>query len=394
MKKEYIRLPGYALIMIAIVMFLSNLGNSLWMEEKEISEPGREIIIAPEMSLLEFGKVNDIPNSSLKEVFGLSSPSDLEKRLDTFGISEDQIRTRIIRSTVLQEEYESKNWLKIPVKFALWFIFMIYMFVMIRKNRITPGNRKIYYIISFSIFGILLGSDPGPMGTVKDAVVLLGKSGTIFPPRLVAMTLLLGTVILANKFICSWGCQAGTLQDAIFRLNRDHADRSGLVKNYKPPFILSNSIRVGVFVLLVLGSVFWGVDILEPIDPFKIFKPFALGLAGGTFIILIMILSLFIYRPWCHFFCPFGLVGWVLEKFSVYKIKVDYEKCISCGICEKACPSTVMGAILKQDRKTIPDCFSCATCINACPVNAISFERGKREKPDKGKFSTLEKEGK
>jgi polyferredoxin len=108
-------------------------------------------------------------------------------------------------------------------------------------------------------------------------------------------------------------------------------------------------------------------------------------MAGGLFIGLVLITSLFVYRPWCHFFCPFGLVGWLAEKISIFKVKVDYDKCIACGACSKACPSTVMGAILKQDRIT-PDCFSCGTCMEACPADAISFDCGKRPKPPQEKF--------
>ncbi len=389
MKTRSLKILGCALIMIGLVMFLSNLSSSLWLEEKEISSATEELKILPDMSLAEFGKVNNISNPTLKEIFGLTSPSDLEKKFDEFGMTEEQVKNKLTRSTALQEEYESKNWLKIPLKFGLWFIFMSYIFIMIRKKKITPVNRKWYYLFSFTLFGILLGSDPGPMGTVKDAVVLFGTTGAIFPPRLIAMSLLLGTVVLANKFICSWGCQAGTLQDALFRLNRNESDNKGIVKQYKPPFILTNTIRVGTFIFLILGTVLWGIDILEPIDPFKIFKPAALGITGFLFVVSLFFLSLFIYRPWCHFFCPFGLVGWFLEKTSIYKIKVNYDKCIACGACEEACPSTVMQAILRQEGNTVPDCFSCATCMNSCPVDAISFEKGKRQKPDSSKFKKL-----
>ncbi len=389
MKTRSIKILGCALIMIGLVMFLSNLSSSLWLEEKEISSTAEELQILPGMSLAEFGKANNIPNPTLKEIFKLTSPSDLEKKFDELGMTEEQVKIKLTRSTALKEEYESKNWLKIPLKFGLWFIFMSYMFIMIRKKKITPVNRKWYYLFSFSLFGVLLGSDPGPMGTVKDAVVLLGTTGAIFPPRLIAMSLLLGTVVLANKFICSWGCQAGTLQDALFRLNRDESDNKGILKQYKLPFILTNTIRVGTFIFLILGTLLWRIDILEPIDPFKIFKPAALGITGFLFIVSLFFLSLFIYRPWCHFFCPFGLVGWFLEKTSIYKIKVNYDKCIACGACEEACPSTVMHAILRQEGKTIPDCFSCATCMNSCPVGAISFEKGKRQIPDRNKFKKL-----
>jgi polyferredoxin len=154
----------------------------------------------------------------------------------------------------------------------------------------------------------------------------------------------------------------------------------------KVPFVITNSIRVIFFLLLVLVAFVGATDIVEPIDPFKIFKPQVIGIAGGLFISLVLVASLFVYRPWCHFFCPFGLIGWLAEKISIFKIKVDYDKCISCEACSKACPSKVMSAILKQD-KIIPDCFSCGTCIQTCPVNAISFSHGKRQRPPAGKFS-------
>ena len=192
-------------------------------------------------------------------------------------------------------------------------------------------------------------------------------------------------VILANKFICSWGCQIGTLQDLIFRLNRDAKDRNGLYGQVKIPFIISNLIRISFFLLLIFAAFVWSMDIVEVVDPFKIFKPHVIGIIGGLFIALVITMSLFVYRPWCHFFCPFGLVGWLAEKISVFKIKVDYDKCISCEACSKACPSTVMDAILKQD-KIVPDCFSCGTCIETCPADAISFECGKCAKPPMGKF--------
>jgi polyferredoxin len=258
--------------------------------------------------------------------------------------------------------------------------------ILLKKGKITARNRKWIYIAAVGVFGIILGSDPSPMGTVKDAIVLLGSKGGIFPPRLIAFGIFLLMVILANKFICSWGCQIGTLQDLIFRLNRDKKDKTGLFTQVKIPFVISNSVRVLFFLLLTFVAFVWSMDIVELIDPFKIFKPHVISMAGGLFIALIMFLGLFVYRPWCHFFCPFGLIGWLAEKISVFKIKVDYDKCISCEACSKACPSTVMDAILKRN-KIIPDCFSCGTCIESCPADAITFASGKRQKPPKEKFN-------
>lgn len=49
------------------------------------------------------------------------------------------------------------------------------------------------------------------------------------------------------------------------------------------------------------------------------------------------------------------------------------EKCVSCGLCEKICPSE---AIRLQNGHPVwvkKHCNKCAGCINRCPVSAINF---------------------
>ena len=379
------RTTSYFIIIVLVVVSASVLSSRLWSGEQEQLPDRIAVNIDKNITVTEFGQKYHLDRKSLKKIFALASPDDLKKQVADFGMNEELLNKKVNQVQAIQAEHESKNWFKIPLKGLLWIIFLISVFILIRKNRITARNRKWIYMAAVGVFGVILGSDPSPMGTVKDAIVLLGSKGVIFPPRLIAFGIFLLMVILANKFICSWGCQIGTLQDLIFRLNRDRKDSKGLFGQVKIPFIVSNSIRILFFLVLIFVAFFLAADIIGAIDPFKIFKPQVIGMAGGLFIGLILVLSLFVYRPWCHFFCPFGLVGWLAEKVSFFKIKVDYDKCISCRACSKACPSTVMEAILKQDR-VIPDCFSCGTCIETCPVNAISFDRGKRQKPPAGKF--------
>ena len=379
------RTTSYFIIIVLVVVSTSVLSSRLWSGEQEQLPERIAVNIDKNITVTEFGKKYHLDRKSLKKIFSITSPDDLTKQVAGFGMNEELLSKKVNQVLAIQAEQESKNWFKIPLKGLLWSIFLLAVFNLIRKGRINARNRKWIYMAAVGVFGIILGSDPSPMGTVKDAIVLLGSKGVIFPPRLIAFGVFLLMVILANKFICSWGCQLGTLQDLIFRLNRGRKDTKGLFGQVKIPFIISNSIRILFFLVLILVAFIWAADIIGAIDPFKIFKPQVIGMAGGLFIGLVLVLSLFVYRPWCHSLCPFGLVGWMAEKVSFFKIKVDYDKCISCRACSKACPSTVMDAILKQDR-VIPDCFSCGTCMEICPVNAISFERGKRQIPPAGKF--------
>jgi ferredoxin len=385
-KPNGIKVIVYFLVIVFAVVFLSSLSNRLMGGKTEEMKEQKPLSITESMTIEEFGKVNGLSKEVLKEVFGATRKEDLQKTIGETGIPKEEVLSKITKEGALEKEFESKNWVLIPIKFVLWFGFLAMVFVYMRKSLITPKIRRIFYFVAVAVFGVILGSDPSPMGTVKDAVVLLGTKGVIFPPRMIALTIFLVTVFLANKFICSWGCQFGTLQDTIFRLNRSENDRTGMFFQVKLPFVVTNTIRVATLCVLAIIAFAWSFDIIGAVDPFKIYKPSVVAVYGWVFIGAVLIAGLFIYRPWCHLFCPFGLVGWIVEKISIFKIQVNYDTCIACEACAKACPSSVMEAILKRERKTIPDCFSCATCIGVCPTNSISLKSGKRTMPPEGKF--------
>ncbi len=373
-------------VLVSGVILLSLLSVSLWRDKQEEPAETPPIVIRDGMTIGDFGRENGLPGELLKKAFGLRPGDDLEKKLERLGLSGAELTARAGRARALAAEYKAKNWFKIPLKFALWILFLSGVYVLMRRNRITPGLRRGLYLISLSLFGIVLGADPGPMGTIKDAIVLYGEKKVVFPPRMIALAGFLLLAVAANKFICSWGCQVGTLQDLIFRLNRNGRDTSGILRQYRAPFVWTNAFRIAFFMVFTFAALVWAADLFEAIDPFKIYKPAVIGIWGGVFIGLLLIASLFIYRPWCHLFCPFGLAGWLAEKISLFKIRVNYDTCIACRACEKACPSTVMGAILKRDR-VIPDCFACGSCIAICPTKSISLTAGKRDLPPAGKFA-------
>ena len=384
-RSSVVKVFVFFILLIAFTAALSQVSTTIWGGKPEKLPESSPLIITGNMSVMEFGARNNIPNPVLKGLLGLESKRDLQKPLDSFNLNKEQLQSRIDKATALEAEHESKNWVKIPVKFGAWFIFLGIVFVMVRRGKVTPLTRKTLYLTAVILFGIILGSDPSPMGTVKDALHLYGSKKVIFPPRMIALAVFLLIVFLANKFICAWGCQLGTLQDLIFRVNRNTKDTKGVLPQYKMSFWLSNGTRVAFFFIFTIIAFGWTLDIIDPIDPFKVYKPGVLTAAGGTFIGCVLVVCLFVYRPWCQLFCPFGLVGWLVEKFSIFKIHVAYETCVACEACAKACPSTVMAAILKRNR-TIPDCFACGTCINVCPTGSVKLQAGKRGKPPADKF--------
>ena len=374
MKRVWLSFAALVVLVLASSWFVS----SLWGGKAESAPIPSVLTFTPGETVGAFLERNHVPSPVAEAAFG----QGLDRSMPLAGLpfAPDEVRTRLQKASVLAGEGAGKNWRKIAPKLGLWATVLFVMALLVRRGWLDRRTRKGYYLGAVVLFGVAFGSDPSPMGTVKDAIVLLAKDGVVFPPRLVALAGFLLTVILANKAICAWGCQFGVLQDLVFRLNRNKADSRGIMRQHKVPFAVSNTIRISLFAVFTLAAFLMGLDLIEFVDPFKTFNPAHLGATGAVSVILLLVASLFVYRPWCHFACPFGLAGWLLERFSLNRIRVDEKACTSCGACERACPTDVMGAILRK-RTVIPDCFSCGTCTEACPSKAIVFGRGAARKP-------------
>ncbi|PKL17910.1 MAG: 4Fe-4S ferredoxin [Spirochaetae bacterium HGW-Spirochaetae-5] len=374
------------ILTIFLVISGSFLSVKTWSDKSEEIKKTSKITVTPGMTVGELINTYSIPEKVILKFFGPEKTALMKQPVSDYISENKNLIENLEQSIALYEENQTKNWFKIPLKFMLWFIFMGSVFYMIKTKILNPRRRILLYVSGVIVFGIILGADPSPMGTIKDAIALYGEKHVVFKPRMIALAVFLFTVFAANKMICAWGCQFGMLQDLIFRINRNNDDKKGILKQYKIPFVVTNSIRILFFTIFTITALIWSYDIISDIDPFKIFKPKFLLVPGIIMLTILLIGSIFIYRPWCHLFCPFGLAGWLVEKISIYKIVVDYDKCTTCLACEKACPSTVMSAILRRD-KIIPDCFSCGTCINACNFDAVSFTSAKRTKPEADFFT-------
>lgn len=53
---------------------------------------------------------------------------------------------------------------------------------------------------------------------------------------------------------------------------------------------------------------------------------------------LILLLGVFIARPYCRFLCPYGvLLGW-MSRFSKHHLEIPPSPCVECRLCEDSCP--------------------------------------------------------
>jgi len=74
------------------VVGTSSISSRLWSgEAQEFPEP-QALIIQEGMTIREFGRANDLSNTIIKEIFRFQVKSDLPKKLNEYGTS-DQIKS-------------------------------------------------------------------------------------------------------------------------------------------------------------------------------------------------------------------------------------------------------------------------------------------------------------
>ncbi len=249
-------------------------------------------------------------------------------------------------------------------KFVLWVVVVAISTVLLTKRQVTSKLRVAFLIGGVLVFGLLYGllldkgTNPNPVLSVRNLLSsLLIKHRLVVPVAAMLIALLL-MVLVSNKSICGWGCQLGLLQDLLYSVP---------LPKWNPPFWMSNVVRILAFIALVVGLAMVGFDWIEAIDPFQVFA-FNFGVGVVLFSAVILLLSLVIYRPWCRFLCPFGLVGWGVEQVSLWRPRINRDACRGCQACVRACPTQAM-ADRFAGKRIVADCFACGACVDACPFD-------------------------
>lgn len=261
------------------------------------------------------------------------------------------------------------NQLFISEKYGLALLLILILIALLSASKMKRQYRIVMMLVAFIIFGgIVIGVHPSPVcATTKPFT-----EGMRTP--FLAMLIFVGAfTLIANKSFCSTSCPGGALQELLYWL--PIVKKGNHLK--KIEFKYSNTVRVSVALLFLVVFFTASFSIFEYINYFELFHwvvpaDTLLLVTLGVSIVGFSALSLFIYRPFCYFLCPMGLVTWVLEQFSISRIKLDSEKCTSCNICLHKAPCPSVKGILEV-KKVRGDCHLCGECIDVCPEDALNF---------------------
>lgn len=193
------------------------------------------------------------------------------------------------------------------------------------------------------------------------------------------MILVLVISVIYGRAFCSWGCFYGG-QDELF---------SSLAKKKRWNVDnLPRGVRYFAFGLLAF-IVLHSLATLSPtyciwFCPFKTTTEFvevnSFIRVIQTFIFVALWVMLVIFlsfitkkRMQCGTFCPMGAFLSCFDKVTLFKLKIDKEKCSRCNHCISVCPTFSMTEEAIEKGKPTVTCCKCGACLTACPKQAIGY---------------------
>ena len=76
-------------------------------------------------------------------------------------------------------------------------------------------------------------------------------------------------------------------------------------------------------------------------------------------------------RAFCKYICPITVFLKPMSYFSLFRIKCDTTKCMSCGKCKRVCPMDVDVTDNSRNRINGTECILCMECVKHCPKGAL-----------------------
>ena len=269
------------------------------------------------------------------------------------------------------------------------------------KGGIYQGKGKVVCVPGLNCYSCPAASGACPIGSFQAVV---GSSKFSFSYYVTGFLLLLG--VLLGRFICGFLCPFGWFQELLHKI----PTRKLSTKRLKPLTYIKYAVLLLAVVLLPalikndvgMGDPFFckylcPQGVLEGAIPLAAVNSGIRSALGVLFswklgiLITVVVLSVLFYRPFCKWLCPLGAFYALMNRVSLFGMKVDKHKCVSCGKCAKACKMDV--DVTKNPDHT--ECIRCGMCIRACPTKAVSFcygfGKGKEGEPS-GKKAETEKQ--
>jgi polyferredoxin len=221
------------------------------------------------------------------------------------------------------------------------------------------------------------------------ALPSLLQKGVTFPARISGhfaavssmLVIWLTATIVIGRGWCSWVCFYGGWDEGASAVSR------------KPRLPVKNpgekvrSLNFAMLMFLVLASLAALASVYcQWFCPFKMVTEFEeiTGFVSfmATVIFIVIFFALVLVLPFlmkrriqCATFCPFGAMQSLMDKASIYRVRIDPDKCKECMSCVRSCPmfSITEEMIRSGEGKVGITCSKCGTCVQVCKEGAATF---------------------
>lgn len=247
------------------------------------------------------------------------------------------------------------------------------------KGTINQSKTKSFCVPGLNCYSCPAATGACPIGAFQAVV---GSPEHNFSYYVSGLVILFGVTLA--RIVCGFLCPFGWFQELLYKIP---SKKLSTKKVHKLTYL--KYVILAVFVVLLpmfivdeagLSIPFFckylcPVGILEGAIPLAIVNSAIRASLGFLFswkmtlLLAVILISVLIYRPFCKWICPLGAFYSLFNKISLVSLKVDKEKCISCGRCEQVCNMDVVVLENANDG----ECIRCGKCIKACPTCAISF---------------------
>ena len=211
------------------------------------------------------------------------------------------------------------------------------------------SRRGVFLLMLFSLgyFGFYREGCICPIGSTQNVTLALFDRGYALPVSVVAFFALpLFFSLLFGRVFCAAVCPLGAIQDLVVyrpvKVPRPLAHALGMI-----PYLYLG----GAVLFAAMGSAF----LICRYDPyvafFRLTGKFGMLVFGGS----LLVIGMFVARPYCRFLCPYGvLLNWT-SRFSWKHLTITPDTCISCRLCEEACPfDCIRTPTLDREREPRP----------------------------------------
>lgn len=247
------------------------------------------------------------------------------------------------------------------------------------QGKIYKGKLK-----NLCVPGMNCYSCPGALGSCPIGAMqaVIGDWNFQFAFYVAGFLMLIGAII--GRFVCGWLCPFGLLQDLLYKIPFPKKVKTfagdKLLRKLKYIILLVFVVLLPMFAVDLLGQgapyfCKWicPVGTLEGGIPLVLLNKTMRGTIGWlytwkiTILVITILSSILVYRPFCKYICPLGAIYSIFNPISVFKYRVDKEKCVSCGACAACCD---MGCNPVENDNSL-ECIRCGKCKKVCPTKAI-----------------------